>query len=404
MIRSNTWHRRHWLQAAAGLTVAPTLTLMPSWALATKASRSPSATDARLVFIALRGGLDGLGAVPAPGDPAFAAARGVLAGAPGTHRPLPNTIFELHTSLETMHQLYTSGELCVLHAVGLSYRERSHFDAQQVLESGGNKPFELSTGWMGRALQASQRDGLALTTAVPLTMRGSDRVDTWAPSSLPEPSQDLMARLGRLYQQDPALAKALERSRSLRAAPGFEQDAQREAARNGRDAMVQLARKAGDMLSRPDGPRGAMMEMGGWDTHANQAAPNGPLANNLRVLDAAVATLRTTLGEAWARTVVIIATEFGREVAVNGTQGTDHGSGGAAFVLGGAVNGGRVLGDWPGLAKAQRFEGRDLMPTTDMRAVLRSVLMDHWQVPQAAVDQTVLPGTQGMRSLDLLRG
>lgn len=404
MTHHDTWHRRHWLQAAAGLTMAPTLTLMPAWAQATKASRSPQAADARLVFIALRGGLDGLGAVPAPGDPAFAAARGVLAGAPGLHRPLPNTIFELHTSLETMHQLYTSGELCVLHAVGLPYRERSHFDAQQVLESGGNKPFELATGWMGRALQASQRDGLALTTAVPLTMRGSDRIDTWAPSFLPEPSQDLMARLGRLYNDDADLAKALERSRALRAAPGNGSDAQREAARNGRDAMVQLARKAGEMLLRPDGPRGAMLEMGGWDTHANQAAPSGPLANNLRTLDAAVAALRTSLGDAWARTVVIIATEFGREVAVNGSQGTDHGSGGAAFVLGGAVHGGRVLGDWPGLAKAQRFEGRDLMPTTDLRAVLRTVLLDHWQVPLAALDQTVLPGTQAMQRLNLLRG
>ncbi len=390
-----TTNRRQWLLGAAALASPLSLAL---------AATAPNARpdDARFVFVLLRGGLDGLAAVPAIGDPDFAAARGPLAQFGAPPLALEGSAFALHPALAGLHGLYRSGEMAVVHATGLAYRERSHFDAQQVLESGGSRPYELATGWLGRALAASgNRSGLALTTAGPLVLRGSERIDTWAPSALPEPTPDLLARLEFLYAGDTALAQALARAKALREQPGMNDSAGLGA---GRNAAVTLARKAGEMLAAAQGPRVAVLEMGGWDSHANQAAPGGALANNLRILDAALSALRESLsGAAWGRSVVVVATEFGREVAVNGTQGTDHGTGGAAFVLGGAVLGGRVITNWPGLAKAQRFEGRDLRITTDLRGVLKGVLGDHMRVTKSVIEQSVFPASASVPALALLR-
>ena len=365
-----------------------------------------SGDGARFVFVVLRGGMDGLGAVPAVGDPAFAAARGPLAqfGAPAL--ALDGT-FALHPNLSQLHAMFERGDAAVIHAVGLPYRERSHFDAQQLLESGGTKPYELQTGWLGRALASTGARGVAINTAVPLVLRGSEQIDSWAPSTLPEPSADLVARLQHLYRGDPALGQALARARDLRSQPTMTEGMMAPGVN--RVAAVALARKATELLLRPGGSTVAVLELGGWDTHANQAAPQGALANNLRTLDAVLATLHDGLAAleaqgAWARTVIVVASEFGREVAVNGTMGTDHGTGGAAFVLGGAVKGGRVLTDWPGLAPTQRFEGRDLRITTDLRAVLRPLLAQHLGVSRNALNGSVFPGTAGLRGVELLRG
>jgi uncharacterized protein (DUF1501 family) len=384
--------RRHFLAAATLLAAPLQLTLAQT-------ARNATPDDARFVFVLLRGGMDGLAAVPAVGDPDFASARGALAQFSAAPLALPNTPFALHPSLASLHAMYGQRELAVIHATGLVYRERSHFDAQQVLESGGNKPYELATGWLGRALAAqNQRSGLALTTAVPLVLRGSDRIDTWAPSALPEPAADLIARLEFLYAGDSALRDALARAKGLRDGGNMANDGPAQ----GRQVAITLARKAGEMLAAATGPRIAVLEMGGWDTHANQMNPNGALANNLRTLDAALAALRESLGSAWRHSVVLVATEFGREVAVNGTMGSDHGTGGAAFVLGGAVAGGRVISDWPGLSKSQRYEGRDLRVTTDLRSVMKSVLADHLKLPTAAIENAVLPGSAAVKKVALL--
>lgn len=392
--------RRSLLAAAALLPGAPALSL----------AALPGAGERRFVFVVLRGGLDGLSAAPVPGDPAFAAARGPLAdfGAFGTSggSPLPLTgPFALHPLLPQLHAMFGRGEALVVHATGLPYRERSHFDAQQLLESGGTRPYELASGWLGRSIAAGggALRAVALETAVPLSLRGAPGVDTWAPSVLPEPSPDLVARLARLYAADAPLAQALERAQGLRAEAAMPADGMGGGGGGGRRQAVLLAERAADFLQR--GTQIAVLELGGWDSHANQAAPNGALSNNLRTLDALLAALRDGLqaNGTWQKTAVLVATEFGREVAVNGTQGTDHGTGGAAFVLGGAVKGGRVLADWPGLAKADRFEGRDLRITTDLRAVQRALLAEHLRVPRAALDATVLPGSATLPALDLLR-
>lgn len=401
--------RRHLLRAAlAGMALAPWARL----SLAAAGAAKPD-TGNRFVMLILRGGMCGLTAVPALGDPAFADARGALATWVGEPLPLDAT-FALNPLLPQLHALYARREVAVLHAVGLPYRERSHFDAQQVLESGGTRPYELSTGWLGRALAitaaASPIKAVALETAVPLVLRGPAEVDTWAPSALPEPSADLVARLESMYRNDPVLAQALMRARDLRAQPGMAanpqamDDARKAGPGPSRGAAVTLARKAAEFLQHDS--QVAVMEMGGWDSHANQAAPNGALSNNLRLLDATLAALHQGLqaGGTWGRTVLLVASEFGREVAINGTQGTDHGTGGAALLLGGAVKGGQVLADWPGLARKDRFEGRDLRITTDLRQVLRPILAQHLQVPRKALDGWVLPGSAGLPALDVLRG
>ena len=202
--------RRRFCAASALLAAPLQLTLAQT-------ARHSAPDDARFVFVLLRGGVDGLAAVPAIGDTDFALARGALAQYASPPLALPNTPFALHPNLTSLHAMYDKREMAVVHATGLAYRERSHFDAQQVLESGGTKPYELATGWLGRALSAErERSGLALTTAVPLVLRGSDRIDTWAPSALPEPSPDLVARLGLLYADDSALREALARAKGLR--------------------------------------------------------------------------------------------------------------------------------------------------------------------------------------------
>ena len=395
--------RRRLFTAAAAVTGS-----LAAWPTLTLAGAAGPGTN-RFVLIILRGGMDGLGAAPAVGDPDFAAARGPL-GQFATPALRVDSTISLHPNLVELHAMVGRGEAAVVHAVGLPYRERSHFDAQQVLESGGTRPYEFSTGWLGRALAASGSKGIALNTTVPLVLRGRADVDTWAPSALPDPSADLVARLERMYAGDPALATALERARRLHLdATATMQDGVRGgmAANNGArpSGFVMLAQRAADFLNQANGPQVAVLEIGGWDTHANQAAPNGALAGGLRQLDAGLDALRTGLssGGAWSRTVVVVASEFGREVAVNGTLGTDHGTGGVAFVLGGPVKGGGVVADWPGLAKSQRYEGRDLKITTDLRAVLKGVLADHLQIATRSLDSEVFPGSEKVRPLALLR-
>ena len=214
-----------------------------------------------------------------------------------------------------------------------------------------------------------------------------------------------------MYGNDAALATSLQRAKSLHFDGAMPVDmntmdgkGMASTARVGNFTV--LAQHASEFLSQPNGPQAAVLELGGFDSHANQGNPNGALSNTLRQLDAGLAALREGLlaSGTWGRTVVVVATEFGREVAVNGTLGTDHGTGGAAFVLGGAVKGGRVIADWPGLAKRERFEGRDLRITTDLRAVLRGVLADHLQVATRSLNADVFPGSENIKGLALLKG
>jgi uncharacterized protein (DUF1501 family) len=371
-------NRRHLL---AGATAGAALSI-PVFAFG-----QAQATDKRLLIVILRGGMDGLSAVPPVGDPAYASLRGRLAlprGGENAVLMLDGT-FGLHKSLPKMHALYRAGELMPIHASATAYRERSHFDAQNVLESGAARPFARTEGWLNKALGALPRSrpemGMALSAQAPLILRGPTNVSTWSPSVLPDVENDTMARMLALYEaSDPALAHALE---SAMASNSVAMDAGAADMRAGPRSITPIAQIAARFLKDENGPIAAVMEMSGWDTHANQGIEQGPLARGLTALDDGLDAFKTEMGPAWANTVVIIATEFGRTAAPNGA--------------GGAVQGGRVLADWPGLAQSALYEGRDLRPTTDLRGVFKGVLADHLRVANAALERDAFPDSGDAR-------
>ena len=395
---------------------------------------APERGDERFVCIIMRGALDGLAAVPPHGDAAYAPLRRDLAiappGAAGGALPLDAT-FGLNPGLRFMHECYGAGELAVLHAVASPYRERSHFDGQDVLENGSTVPHSLQTGWLNRALAAMPRGnvrgkeaGVALGQNLPLLMRGPAAVASWSPSVLPNLDEDTMQRIADRYATDPLLAQRLADALSTnqiadeaKTQDGSSMGAERAEGRasgadkagasglRGRYAAIgETVRTAGGFLKRADGPSVAVFDTTGWDTHANEGNAQGQLTQRLTALDGGLRTLKDALGSTWQRTAVLIVTEFGRTAATNGTRGTDHGTGAAAFLLGGAVRGGRVISDWPGLAANALYQGRDLKPTTDLRAVMKGVLADHLGVPLAAQDREVFPDSAGVKPMrDLLR-
>ncbi|QHE88428.1 DUF1501 domain-containing protein [Hydrogenophaga sp. BPS33] len=378
------WPRRRWLQAAgAGLLLAG-----PGLRMAFAASAQ---ARGKLVVVMLRGALDGLAAVPAMGDPQWTALRPLPKDAkPDATTPLPlHDGFALHPSLVQLHRWYGDGQLLVVHAVASPYRERSHFDAQQLLESGGQRPFELATGWLGRALQVSGQRAVALSPAMPVALRGAPAASTWTPTRAAAPDSDLMARIAQTYQSDPMLSDLLDQALAQRQTlGGGSREPGMGAGAGSAAAFAGLARQAGRFLSDGAGPDVAWLDLDGWDTHTQQASR---LQRQLAALDTGLAALRESLGERWADTTVLVMTEFGRSAAFNGSAGTDHGTGGVAFLAGGAVAGGRVLTDWPGLGRRDLLEGRDLRPTRDIRTLLAPLLQRHLGADRATLAKA-LPG------------
>ena len=354
----------------------------------------------RLVVLLLRGGLDGLAALPPLGDPAYEAARRGLA----LEDALPlDGFFGLHPALEGLLPLWEAGELLPVQAVATPYRQRSHFDGQDVLEAGTAAPHRRRDGWLNRALVAGGEHAVAVGQAVPLILRGDAEVGSVAPGGQAPRDEDLASVLRTVYAADPlfreALVAGVEGRRMVAEVSGEPQGRGRR-----RATPRALGELTGTVLAGASGPRVAVLELGGWDTHANQGREEGRLANLLGGLADGLLALQAGLGPAWSQTVVCVVSEFGRTVAPNGTRGTDHGTGGAAMLLGGAVAGGRVLADWPGLGSGQLHEGRDLRPTTDLRALLGGVVRDHLGLPAGQLQRDVFPGG-GWSAIDgLTRG
>jgi len=355
-------------------------------------------TDSRFVLVILRGAVDGL-AIGAPyGEPAYQSLRGALAlPSPGSSDGLLKLdgLFGMHPSLANVHQMYMQREAILLHAVATPYRERSHFDAQDLLESGSDRAGGTRDGWLNRALahlQAPHDKATAIAMAhnLPLVLRGKQAATSWAPSRLPDTAEETLRRIKSLYANDEFFSSRLEQALEARDIAGDMGKRQKRVRRN--KQAREMMHAAAKFLNTADGPRIAVLESGGWDTHANQGAATGSLANKLGELDASLGEFKKAMGPAWSQTVVCVATEFGRTVRVNGTGGTDHGTAGAALLLGGAVNGGRIVTDWPGLKNSALYEGRDLAPTTDLRSVFKSVLRDHMGISNERLERDVFPG------------
>jgi uncharacterized protein (DUF1501 family) len=392
--------------------------------------------SSRLVVVILRGALDGLAAVPPHGDPSYAALHRDLAiAAPGaTDGALAlDGIFGLHPSFEFLHERYVAQELVVFHAVASPYRERSHFDGQNVLENGLTQPLGTADGWLNRALASlplSAPGGVKIERAVaisqnlPLILRGGAPVLSKSPLATPDVDEDLLARLADLYSKDDwfsarlseavqserladqvAEADASNRSESAdksmvqvpmdATASGAASNARKPAA----DRVTGAAHMAAAVMRSDGGPEIAVIEATGWDTHANQGGAKGTLAQRLRGLDNALRALKDELGDLWPTTAVLVVTEFGRTAAMNGTRGTDHGTGGCAFLTGGAVRGGRVIADWPGLSASALLENRDLKPTLDLRSVFKGVLDEHLHIDAKTLAARVFPDSGAARAL-----
>ena len=374
-----------------------------AWAYMPRFARAANNRDPRLIVIVLRGALDGLSTIGPIGDPDYAGLHGDIAlSLTGPHAALPlDGFFAANPAMPVFARLFKDKQAAVVHAAATGYRERSHFDGQDVLESGFAGPGHVATGWLNRALEnlpsgdrVATLVGLAVGPSTPLVIRGSAPVLGWAPQYLPAPSDNLAARVLDLYShRDPVLAVALKRGLDAdKMALGDKMDSMKP--KGGLDSaagMRQAAQGAAKLIAADDGPRVAALAFDGWDTHVNEGGATGRLASLLGGLDGAFEEFEKGLGERWKDTAIVAITEFGRTARINGTVGTDHGTGTVALLAGGAIKGGRVIADWPGLKPAQLYEQRDLAPTSDVRAVLKGLLADQFGLSAAVLGDKVFP-------------
>jgi len=413
----SSFTRRQALAGAAGLGVTIEL-------LATNTLADTPAARRKFIAIVCRGGLDGLSLSPPVGDPDYAALRGPIAiapfGAPNGALRLDGT-FGLHPSLPKVHALALAGQARIAPAIATPDRERSHFEAQDVLESGAGHVYATSSGWLNRALESMgpQVKAMSVGPTAPLILRGKIEAASWSPSGMAERDHRLPGILQDLYARDPLLGPALAEGLATQtmARTAMADAAQTSAAMSPppapamqaatntpyqppRAGGLDQARKIGATLAgfmvQPGGVQVAAVSIDNFDTHANQGAGEGLLATRLTYVDAFLDGLHVGLGPSWKDSVVVMATEFGRTARVNGTKGTDHGTASTAVVLGGALKPGGIIGDWPTLQQARLFENRDTNPTLDMRGLFKGLLRDHMGVSRAALDTAIFPDSQGV--------
>ncbi|HEV3159858.1 MAG TPA: DUF1501 domain-containing protein [Xanthobacteraceae bacterium] len=384
-----------------------------AWAHLPKIARAEG-RDPRFLTIILRGALDGLATVAPVGDPDWLALRGDNALTLDGKLPALklDEFFALNPAMPNLHRMFEAKEAIIVHASATPYRERSHFDGQDLLESGLPKPGASDTGWLNRALAGLAPAGrvdprgselFAVGPVTPLVVRGPAPVMSWSPQRVMPASEDTVGRLLALYRDcDAKLAGVLE-DNSKRVAgieqPGNGQKPGVPGPGQVRAYFSEAAGTAAKFLSQPEGPRVGALALDGWDTHFNEGIAQGRLSQLLGALDEALAAIKTNMGVAWRETVVALATEFGRTARINGTEGTDHGTATVAILVGGALKGGRVIADWPGLKPVNLYQDRDLKPTTDLRAVLKGVLRDHLRAAEKALAQTVFPGSDAVKPL-----
>lgn len=354
--------RRHFLGSGMGAAAL----CLAGWSPAQASAQAP-----RLLVIMLRGGLDSLAAVAPVGDPLYAEIRPHIA--PRTLLPLTPD-WGLHPSLTALHQCWLDGQMSVVHSTGFGYTGRSHFEGQDIMQSGMTRPYASDTGWLGRAMQlASVQGGVALSIPMPLILRGHRHSTTQYPNWMPRPGAPLLSGLEALWRNEPQLApyaSALRAEHLAMSESGMTRMPYGQAR-----SLTELAKQAAEAMRQPEGPRIGLIDFNsGFDTHANQGHDQGNLADQLAQVDQVVAAFRQHLGAVWQRSLVITLTEFGRTVAENGTTGTDHGVGSCCLVAGGLLTQARVHADWRGLSKDKLFEGRDLPVTIDVHAVHARVL------------------------------
>ena len=319
--------------------------------------------DGRLIVINLEGGMDGLCAVPPLGDRTLRSARRDLLINDNLSL---NPFFGLHPSLKSFGEMLANDEATIIHATAFPYTKRSHFEGQNIVETGVITPFSSKTGWLGRAMELAGVGGRSLSLDTPLLVRGDMAVEAYYPSNMrgsAVPNMEILEVLKSIYEGD-----ALETTEVLQQ--------QLAASRNApgvRDPEG-LASFAGKKMQEAHGPKVAVIRVNQFDTHANQGTEEGLQAEQLEVVDNVFAALKSGLGKMWNSTVVMTVTEFGRTLGQNGSAGTDHGYGSACMIAGGLLENAGIVSDWPGLKSNNLYEGRDLLATIDMRSVCAACL------------------------------
>ncbi len=392
-----------------------------SWSFAPKLASAGRHRDPRFVFVNLRGAMDGLSLLAPFGDPAYEAVRqGLIVPTTGKNSGFRlDNLFVLNPNMPNLARLWSKGDAIIFHATATPYRERSHFDAQDVLESGQSGPGAIANGWLNRLLTVLEQgkpvgspQGLSLGTQIPLVLRGEQKVINWMPAGFRETAPGLAAQLLTLYDHaDPFLAKVLNEGLDLRDIAGGEREMQNNIV-NAMGSGITGARRqfkyagvaAGKLLAKAGGPRIAAMGLNGWDTHQNAGPLDGRLGRLFAALDGTIDGLHSQLKDVWQDTVIIIATEFGRTAKMNGSKGTDHGTATTAIAIGGALKGGRVIADWPGLSPSALYQGRDLRPTIDLRAVFKGLIRDHLGVNAQQLSTSVFPDSPDIKPLEGLIG
>lgn len=354
--------------------------------LITPVSFAQTPWDTRLVVIILRGGMDGLDAVQPYGDPALRRLRGTLSGGPESDALDLDGYFAMHSALAPLMPMWEAQQLAFVHAVSTPYRDkRSHFDGQDLLEAGTSKLEGARDGWLNRMLQTvpgvHARTAYAIGRDDMQVLKGAAEVANWAPGSQLRLSPQGVRLMELVAKSDPAMLAALTEAQVLSAASP-------DPLRKGVPGHVRIAEFAAQQLSNE--ARIAAFSLNGWDTHQNQLNSLKPALSRLAET---LVTLKSKMrGNTWKKTAVIAMTEFGRTARQNGTQGTDHGTGGLMVLAGGAIRGGRVYGDWPGLGEGALYENRDLMPTGDVRGHTGWIMRGLMGLDRSTIENSIFPG------------
>ncbi len=400
--------RRGLLATAAGFGLSLQLLAVP--AIAADAALNKK----KVIVVICRGGMDGLSVAPPVGDSEYHGLRGALAFGSDA-LPLDST-FALHPQLTAVHAMAQAGEARIVPAVATPDRARSHFEAQDVLETGAPGVYSTTSGWLNRTVETLSAhrkvDAISIGPTAPLLLRGKVQTASWSPGRGVDAEARLPTLLQDLYRDDPLLGPALARGLAtetmakdataglqgggtmMAGGKGGGGGGGAQGVQAGRDAAKTLGQSLAGFMREPGGPTVAAISLDGFDSHAGQA---NLLTQRLAYLDAVLDGVHQGLGPEWKNTVVLVATEFGRTARANGTGGTDHGTGSTALILGGALKPGGIVGDWPTLKQNALFENRDVAPTLDMRGLFKGVLAEHMAVDHAALDNTVFPSSSAVK-------
>jgi uncharacterized protein (DUF1501 family) len=347
-------------------------------------------TEKRLLIVLLRGGMDGLASIPPIGDKNLSKIRKdvLVNGADDL-----DGFFGINPSLKFLGSEYHQGRAAFVHATSFPYTGRSHFDGQNIMETGGEQAYALTSGWVGRAMNAAGYSSLSVSLPIPIILRGNELNSNYFPTNFRKVNPAVYNDVQQMWKEDPQLSGLIE--------PMMAREIDLFGA--GRGKTRELVSFAAKEMHKPNGPRVGLLEFEGFDTHALQGNEQGHHAEILAELDGVLEAFKRQMGDLYENTVVVTVTEFGRTASENGTQGTDHGYGSAIFLAGGLVKGKQVVSDWPGLSTKNLYEGRDLLMTIDARDVYAEVIKTVFDLNDEDISRDVFIGYNSPRTLGIMR-